>query len=118
MLCINNYCDQTKECWLERFLHQENLSVWDAKPQRLFDQTLFSAPLVHIKKKRSNLRDYYSLLFPIDSSCFALLVSRKYNTDLLLVNSELENGEDAITASGNGNSEVEKQTAKSAVGIY
>ena len=44
--------------------------------------------------------------------------SRKYNTDLPLVNSELEHGEDAITASGNGDSEVEKQTAKSAVGIY
>ena len=44
--------------------------------------------------------------------------SRKYNTDLPLVNSELEHEEDAITASGNGDSEVEKQTAKSAVGIY
>ena len=41
--------------------------------------------------------------------------SRKYNTDLPLVNSELEHGVDAITASGNGDSEVEKQTAKSAV---
>ena len=39
-------------------------------------------------------------------------------TYIPLVNSELEHGEDAITASGNGDSEVEKQTAKSAVGIY
>ena len=30
----------------------------------------------------------------------------------------LEHGVDAITASGNGDSKVEKQTAKSAVGIY
>ena len=41
--------------------------------------------------------------------------SRKYNTDLPLVNSEFEHGVDTITASGNGDSEVEKQTAKSAV---
>ena len=41
--------------------------------------------------------------------------SRKYNTDLPLVNSELEHGEDAITVSVNGDSEVEKQTSKSTV---
>ena len=66
-----------------------------------------------------------SALFPIDNSCFALLVKlvmeiSQENTTLayLWLTVNLEHGVDAITASGNGDSEVEKQTAKSAVGIY
>ena len=76
----------------------------------------------------SSLLSRPSALFPAISNIQQLFCSvgkacdgnqsRKYNTDVPLVNSELEHGEDAITASGNGDSEVEKQTAKSAVGIY
>ena len=76
----------------------------------------------------SSLPSHPSPLFPVISNIQQLFCcvgkacdrnqSRKYNTDLPLVNSELEHGEDAITTSGNGDSEVEKQTAKSAVGIY
>ena len=61
-----------------------------------------------------------STLFPVISNRQQLFCSvgkacdgnqsRKY---LSLVNSKLEDGEDAITVSGNGDNEVEKQTAKS-----
>ena len=75
----------------------------------------------------SSLPSCPSALFPVISNIEQLFCSvgktcdgnqsRKCNTDLPLINSELEHGEDAITASGNGDSEVEKQTAKSTVGI-
>ena len=95
----------------------------------------FAYPLKHLKASsqpyyvaagiNSSLPSRPSAPFPVISNRQQLFCSvgkaydgnqsRKYNTDLPLVNSELEHGVDAITASGNGDSEVEKQTAKSAV---